>query len=1281
MEDNVCDVLHCEEKLRTTLHCDDKDKLRRKLALLQREYLRTAQRLQRAERLEAVHSHVRTRITQKNDQDQTERNQTESDLFYKPSSSVRNSLSKAVQNQQHTGGPVDSSESRRSQMVRSFLPSDSVCTSTPDSNLNSVKGPRPSPALRLRSRRSRMRWEKRSAEAGRSTDNSEEGQEQSEKTEDKESHPVKYSETGVVNESEELISASESESPSLLLTHWNPQEQSETVETVENQELREKDTVCTGQDCSESQKNKKGAQGREDGDNGREQKDGTFYEETMKNTKQQRETEPSHLDIEEEKTMIEGDEKRLLDSCTLVEGLLFPVEYYVRTTRRMAVSQSHPDMQAVILSQLSVGRHRRTRGRGRGTNKQSPTNEEINTQSDFSSTENETASVGLHVPSQAANTPLTYNSQSSSEMSEPVSVSQTNMDVLLCTPRPSRGRRSRGGRGRGRSQNRRSFKPTHHQGFGQTSADPHPVCTSATSCPSVPDQSRPHLTSEDDGPMSNNPQPVFAHSTVTQHSSVRNGTQISSTPGDEKVYPIFLKSNCRSNNATCNDSGADWRSFLLPSSPTPQTSPLLPLPSKTSNPLIKHLVSFDIVQDFHLPDDQFASLKLHKLRQVALASGVEHFTPPSYNTRSSTNNRYSDPLTPLPLSLSLTPTVEEKQTFTQPVDHQNMSSQSYESVDKITSEKSENIHTDRESQSSLIDSVLVVQDSAAECLDQMNVSSRSVLTPSSLHVHQSKGETCTNQQTENKAAIKTCSLSEYTSNVCTDTEVSEATPALNVNISVRNSTEPSDLTVDKAERCLPRYSVRSQPLLSPPHATTPSCPHSSSPGLPSLGLTPHPVPALTSSPSAPSLTLPPPHSPSTQDLSPPYLSPLPPSLHPISPSAQIQPPPAADHCQRVGPDTGYTLDQTDGVVDLSLDKVNENEQISGMQGPRSCTHMLKAPAGGCLVDMCSFLVSSGTLCVAAAGKWAVCVWTQTSASGWDLTHTWTFNEPVISVFPVNDATGLICVTLGQLEIRQVRMLSCSNFTQVLLCDGIIQTVVGVPKSRVVTSSHSASTSTLRVFTLSDSSMWTSQPLVSPGVSVGALAAVDGLSDALIGTDECGHLFIWNLQTGHLLQKIPLGEGLSHSACLRGYSTCGVLFVLMQHHFLGSLEEVEKEAGVKYQMFPENEKEEKKLTLFSLVAVNPRCGKSVLATRLYPPKSWTGRLCEADVRGCIVVGVSQNGCGCVWDLRRGRGGLRMWWAPESEGWQLARWGPGNVLLTGHHNGDVTLHKYSHTPTEP
>ncbi|KAM9305460.1 partner and localizer of BRCA2 [Gastrophryne carolinensis] len=53
-----------------------------------------------------------------------------------------------------------------------------------------------------------------------------------------------------------------------------------------------------------------------------------------------------------------------LSSCTLVEGLLFPVEYYIRTTRRMASCQRKVDLDAVISSHLGTAR-KGTRGRPR----------------------------------------------------------------------------------------------------------------------------------------------------------------------------------------------------------------------------------------------------------------------------------------------------------------------------------------------------------------------------------------------------------------------------------------------------------------------------------------------------------------------------------------------------------------------------------------------------------------------------------------------------------------------------------------------------------------------------------------------------------------------------------------------------------------------------------------------------------------------------------------------------------------------------------------------------
>ncbi|XP_053182016.1 partner and localizer of BRCA2 [Scomber japonicus] len=1405
------DTVHCEDQLKTTLHCDDKEKLRRKLALLQREYLRTAQKLQRAERLDAVRKHVRSKIPQQKKQDQRDP-QVTSNPCPNPSTS---SLTLDAHNgaapgephgQENTGGPADSDNSRRSQVIGFLPPTDVSCPATPDSAHEGARCHRQNPALRLRSRSSRLRWERRSAEAGRSTDNSEEGQEQSEPTEsrtERDEETVKPEGTEVVNESEELFSAADSESPSLLLSHWNTQGHEDTGEMPEGEEKREKENevidegsktssllpVCRSpavhseggrQDFTQNQEKRERKRG-EEGEDSRGQKDDRLCEENSnKNTEQhagkKTDSEQTHdVEIKVEKSGMGGDEKGagLLDSCTIVEGLLFPVEYYVRTTRRMASSQSQPDMQAIHLSQLITGRCRRGRGqgrgrgRGRGSHRHTHNDEHSDQHIDSSSL----TPARPHTQPQASDTPAELN-QSSGETSDQISLSETNTNAFssptVCTARPGRGGRRKRGRGRGKPGTPRCSlsSDTHHLSLEQTSDDPQPTNTPLSSSDlslHAADRPKPCLTPEETVPVLADVQPASTPNTATHHPSEVNGAPSSAASGQQgQVYSIFLKSSNRTNRSSQRNTSADsWQSYLLPSSPPSQTS-LFPLPSLFSVPLISNQPNFDMHQDFHLPDDQFASLKLHKLRRVAVESGVEHFSSPSCNTRSS-NRRFdsqcsNDPVAPLLLPLSLTPTVEKsphpnKEKEERKIKEDNLTDEltSPSSAEELLGttdapgeQQTDNLNTECQSDTNLTESAVNCVEKHTEkdpvtlnC--QISVSDSNAHSPvdppvkseisvkfkdepagkesdtlqikhpaseeethCSVAVHHLEDERPTNHQKEDKAFIKSLSFSDCppqespegapnnctaAAQACSDTDATEESPVKLLKSFVKDLKEPSEPTTNiitdrleenkNQEKPSPHHSVNSQLLLSPPLASAPCpfvTPHKplsallSSPTLPSLGLTPHPLSAvalpLTCSPSAPSLTLPPLHSPSTQALSPPALSPCA-SLPPVSlSSAQI-----------------HTLPEIPAVDDpLQTGSDIQVRGRGGQVGARTTDehmrkHTLEAPAGGCLVDTCCLLGSSGSLCVAAAGKWAVCLWSQTSASDWSLTHTWTFNEPVINVFPVPDAAGLMCVTLGQLEIREMRMLSCSSLSHVLLCEGVIQAVVGVPRSRVVSSSYSAAGSTLQVFTLSDSdSTHSCQPLVSPGVCVGAMAPVDGLPDALIGTDEDGCLFVWNLKTGQLLRRIVLGDGLSHTACLRGYSSCGVLLVLLQHQFLRSLEEEEKETKAEEQMFlREEEKEEERCNtaLFSLVAVNPLSGKSVPATRLYPPKAWSGSLCEADVNSSSVVGLSQSGCVCVWELGR-RGESRMVWAPESEGWQLARWGCGDTLMTGHHNGDITLH---------
>ncbi|KAM3624548.1 uncharacterized protein V6R79_024855 [Siganus canaliculatus] len=736
----------------------------------------------------------------------------------------------------------------------------------------------------------------------------------------------------------------------------------------------------------------------------------------------------------------------LLDSCTVVEGLLFPVEYYIRTTRRMASSQTQPNVSAVLASQLSGGRRRRSRGRGRRWRSQDPD------------------------PGPAGVTEAGTGSRDSAQT--------------------ARGRTR--GRARGRAQSPGRSLRTGVPGPGLGPGGP----------PRPPEGAAPP--------------------TADLHPASTFGSR-------PEVYPVFLRSRGTAR--------------------TP--APLPPLAQ-----LAQGLLTFDLLQDFHLPDDQFASLKLLKLQQVEpLASPWRpELTPP------------------LPVPFSPTPVELRNQAAT---------------------EHHGSLRPAPQDSGFTMERPTVPEPPTSPDRDQRRVSSQLLLSPGL-----------------GSAPFRTCSISS-------------ALPSLGQT----PPPPPSDLG--------PAHSPSSQapPTLSPCPSLMSARPSQPPPSPPSDLQAP---PTLSPSPAPPprpsDLQAPPTRSPSP---SPP---PRPSDLQaPPTRSPSPAPPPRPSDLQ--APPT-------------------RSPRLEGSLS--TCCRTLKCPAGGPLVDVCCLPGPSGGVYLLAAGKWAVCVWSQTEASDWTLDHTWSFTEPVISVLPVPDAVGLVCVTLGQLEIRDVRVLSCCSLQEAPLCTGLVQAVVGVARTRVVTCSLSESGSALQVFTLSaDGSSPTARPLAPPGVCVGALAAVDGLPDALIGTDEGGRLFIWNLKSGQLLRTLVLGEASSHTSCLRGFSSCGVLFVLLQHQLLSSLQEAQQEA------------QQERVALLSLVAINPVSRKCVVASRLFPPSAWSGRLCEADVDGGSVLGVSQTGCVCVWQLGGGGRSPAAVVVPESGGWRVARWGGGGTLLIGRDDGDVSI----------
>lgn len=448
----------------------------------------------------------------------------------------------------------------------------------------------------------------------------------------------------------------------------------------------------------------------------------------------------------------------------------------------------------------------------------------------------------------------------------------------------------------------------------------------------------------------------------------------------------------------CPTGTASWQSLLLPSSPTAQTC-LRPLPFQSLRSLVSNLMNFDIQQDFHLPDDQFASLKLHKLRQVTMESEVESFTSP-YNTRNSKRRSdscctgSSDPLTPLPLPLSLTPTItdspcftEDKQATLQSVGLQNLSLDhklANQALAEGSSYNPDTTETPGEQHTDCVSNKVHETVTLNSC-NKSSVSTGNTDKPAGkvnvighsddLKIKQSASEKQTDcidivdpledqgsnkHQTEHKIITKTLKETpEDVSYNCTAVETCNDPEAprdsgvkhLNVKSAAEDLKGPSERTTSPVRyksvetKHLEHHSIHSQLLLSPPLASAP-CPfitphlpssaHLSSPTLPSLGLTPHPAFPLTSSPSAPSLILPPPHSPSIQALSPPVLSPcpsftsLPSSLPPASPSSQN--PSSLDQCHGIDLPPCSTPSKipsqgSDGLVNQAIEETAKDHML------------------------------------------------------------------------------------------------------------------------------------------------------------------------------------------------------------------------------------------------------------------------------------------------------------------------------------------------------------------
>ncbi|XP_043097540.1 partner and localizer of BRCA2 [Puntigrus tetrazona] len=359
--------------------------------------------------------------------------------------------------------------------------------------------------------------------------------------------------------------------------------------------------------------------------------------------------------------------------------------------------------------------------------------------------------------------------------------------------------------------------------------------------------------------------------------------------------------------------------------------------------------------------------------------------------------------------------------------------------------------------------------------------------------------------------------------------------------------------------------------------------------------------------------------------------------------------------QNTVPSNNRTLLHEESLTGTSLtDKVHCSAVLQEM-------HTFKALEGGCVLELCLLQWPSEDWCICVAGEWSVCLWAQVKGvKSWSLLHTWTFAQSVMSLHGIPDSSGLLCVTLGHLEITEARILCCPSmdgpFSQNAVCKDTLQAVLGVSNCRLVCCSTPGDQQRVSVLTMTqDGRVNSTLPLASAKQNIRTLAAVEGEKDALIGWTECKTLLIWNLKTGQLLQTIYLEKTLAVTNCMKGYSYRGVLCVLLQN------------AGNVCD-------EESNSSLFTLIATNPLTGKHITLTSINCPDQPKQQLIDGDVLGSCLVGVFQSGHLAVWDLR---GSVAKVVCVLDELCRLARWAGPDKMLTGYLNGDVSVFRYKST----
>ncbi|XP_006148362.1 partner and localizer of BRCA2 isoform X3 [Tupaia chinensis] len=319
-------------------------------------------------------------------------------------------------------------------------------------------------------------------------------------------------------------------------------------------------------------------------------------------------------------------------------------------------------------------------------------------------------------------------------------------------------------------------------------------------------------------------------------------------------------------------------------------------------------------------------------------------------------------------------------------------------------------------------------------------------------------------------------------------------------------------------------------------------------------------------------------------------------------------------------------------LDLCEDSIEQTEIAdlpacdSLSPGSLQLVSKLKNTSGSCSVDVSAMWWERAGCkepCIITACEDVVSLWKPLDTWQWEEIYTWHFTEvPVLQIVPVPDVYNLVCVALGNLEIREIRALlgssSDESEKQVLLKSGNIKAVLGLTKKRLVSSSGTLCDQQVEIMTF--------------------------------GKDG------GNLTTGQLLKKMHIDDCYQASVCHKAYSEMGLLFVVLSHPCA-------------------KESESLGSPVFQLIAINPKTSLNVGVMLYCLPQGQAGRFLEGDVKDHCAAAVLTSGAIAVWDLLLGHCTALL--PPVSDqNWSFVKWsGTDSHLLAGQKDGNVFVYRCS------